>query len=161
MLSFTVAAKGSTDQYLGSAGTTSMWLSSTSAGLGPPLSRAQMLPRPGAEEAVSNWMPSAVKMSAKNFIVAASLPGGLVVLMRMYWVRCARASDWSAGMSVGRWAAAGTAIAASRNRVVIRSDRQALGLLMAVMGAKIPGPTIRRERRCSRAVIPRSAPPVI
>src|SRR5689334_2020262 len=43
-----------------------------------------MLPRPGAETAVSNGMPSCWKMRANQRIVSTSLPGGLVVLMWRY-----------------------------------------------------------------------------
>src|SRR5205823_14484878 len=54
------------------------------AGSERPLRRAQMLPRPGADDAVSNAMPSCAKIRAKNCIVRFSFPGGLVVLIWRY-----------------------------------------------------------------------------
>ena len=94
--------------------------SSTSAGCDPPLSRAQMLPRPGADDAVSNAMPSCVKMSAKNCIVSTSLPGGLVVLMRRYSRVRRTASSCTLAMSIDCCAAA--RCAGERNEAEDRSE---------------------------------------
>src|SRR6266566_3699570 len=63
-----------------------------------------MLPRPGADDAVSNAMPSCAKIRAKNCIVRFSFPGGLVVLIWRYSRTRWTASSCSLASSGDCWA---------------------------------------------------------
>jgi len=45
--------------------------------------RATSALRPGARSSISDWMPSFSRMCARYFAMACSLPGGLVVLVRI------------------------------------------------------------------------------
>ena len=82
-----------------------------------------MLPRPGADDAVSNAMPSCWKMRANQRIVSTSLPGGFVVLMRRYSRVWRTASSCSLTMSIDCCAAARWPASETRQRTGARRDR--------------------------------------
>src|SRR5579863_5890022 len=128
-----VAAKGSTVHLDLSTPTTSMWATSKRArdgsGIAALRRRATTALRPGARSKNSGVRPSLVRIVAMYLAVACSLPGGLVVSMRMRSASQPSASlakavvspagervDSTVGIAVdGAWAVSGGAAASEHN----------------------------------------------
>ncbi len=120
------AAKGSTVHWSRCTPTTSMWPMRMTGDLAAapvrPRIRATTAPRPGADSNTCDSMPSALNSESRNRADASSLPGGLVVLMRISACSCCVASRRIASSA---WA--GALLATRRNRATRRRRRMAVG----------------------------------